>query len=77
MYRPPTDESIVHKARLAVISGVICIAIWAVAALGFNGPGYVHLLLSVGLFLTMYGITMPESDAATRPDGKSRSHKME
>jgi hypothetical protein len=49
----------VEKARLAVISGVTCIVVWAVAALGFNGPGYVHLLLSVGLFLVMWGITVP------------------
>jgi hypothetical protein len=48
-----------EKARLAVISGVACIVVWAVAALGFNGPGYVHLLLSVGLFLVMWGITFP------------------
>jgi hypothetical protein len=37
-------------------SGIACIVIWAIAALGFDAPGYVHLLLSVGLFLLMWGI---------------------
>jgi hypothetical protein len=47
------------KPRIIMVSGITCIAVWAVAALGFNGPGYVHLLLSVGLFLVMYAITLP------------------
>ncbi|HWZ59782.1 MAG TPA: hypothetical protein VNW46_12475 [Gemmatimonadaceae bacterium] len=39
-----------------MITGVTCIIVWAIAALGFDAPGYVHLLLSVGLFLLMWGI---------------------
>jgi hypothetical protein len=73
----PTSHNRVNvsKARLGIIGGVTCIAIWAVAALGFNAPGYVHLLLSVGLFLLIWGITVPVDESARLAEGKTRSNK--
>jgi hypothetical protein len=48
--------NVLSRGRMGVYSGIACIVIWAIAALGFDAPGYVHLLLSVGLFLLMWGI---------------------
>ena len=57
---PTSNERVnmpaLSKARIGMITGIACIVIWAIAALGFDAPGYVHLLLSVGLFLLMWGI---------------------
>jgi hypothetical protein len=57
---PTSNERVnvpaLSKARIGIISGIVCIGVWAVAALGFNAPGYVHLLLSAGMFLLMWGI---------------------
>ena len=34
---------------LGILGALALIAIWAVVALGFNGPGWIHLLLTVGV----------------------------
>ena len=32
-----------------ILAALALIAVWAVVALGFNGPGWIHLLLTVGV----------------------------
>ncbi len=34
---------------LGILAALALIAVWAVVALGFNGPGWIHLLLTVGV----------------------------
>lgn len=34
---------------LGILGALALIVIWAVVALGFNGPGWIHLLLTVGI----------------------------
>jgi hypothetical protein len=57
---PTSNERVnvpaLSKARIGIISGVVCIGVWALGAFAFNAPGYIHLLLSVGMFLLMWGI---------------------
>jgi hypothetical protein len=38
--------------------GVALIVIWAIVALGFNGPGWIHLLLTVGVFIVIWRIVV-------------------
>ena len=51
---------------LRVLGAVALLVIWAVAALVYDGPGWVHLLLTVGVSLLVYGIVARSSP---RDDG--------
>jgi len=43
---------------LGILAGIVLIIIWAIVALGFNGPGWIHLLLTVGVFLVIWRIVV-------------------
>jgi uncharacterized membrane protein len=43
---------------IGIVVGVGLLVVWAVAALVFDGPGWVHLLLTVGVFLIIYRIVV-------------------
>lgn len=43
---------------IGIIAGVGLLVVWAVAALVFDGPGWVHLFLTVGVFLIIYRIVV-------------------
>ena len=48
---------------LGVIGALALLLIWAVAALVLQGPGWVHLLLTIGVSLLIYRI-IARSDKA-------------
>ncbi|HEX5971827.1 MAG TPA: hypothetical protein VFY85_07880 [Gemmatimonadaceae bacterium] len=39
-----------------VVGALVLLLIWAIAALVMEGPGWVHLLLTVGVSLLIYSI---------------------
>jgi ABC-type transport system involved in cytochrome bd biosynthesis fused ATPase/permease subunit len=39
-----------------VIAAIAMLAVWGVATVFFEAPGWVHLLLTVGLFLLLWRI---------------------
>jgi hypothetical protein len=41
---------------LGILAALALIAVWAVVALGFNGPGWIHLLLTVGVAMLIWRI---------------------
>lgn len=41
-----------------LLLALLLLAVWAVAALVFEGPGWVHGLLTVGVFLVIYRIVV-------------------
>ena len=43
---------------IGIIAGVGLLVVWVVAALVFDGPGWVHLFLTVGVFLIIYRIVV-------------------
>ena len=43
---------------LGIVAGILLLVIWAVVALGLNGPGWIHLLLTVGVTLIIYRIVV-------------------
>ncbi|HEV8497247.1 MAG TPA: hypothetical protein VGQ56_10315 [Gemmatimonadaceae bacterium] len=43
---------------LGIVAGIALIIIWAIGALMFNGPGWVHLLLTVGVFVVIWRIVV-------------------
>lgn len=43
-------------APIAITTGVACLVAWSWLVLATDAPGVVHLLLSGGLFLVIWGI---------------------
>ncbi|HET7632573.1 MAG TPA: hypothetical protein VFK16_09675 [Gemmatimonadaceae bacterium] len=41
---------------LGILAAVVILAIWAVVALGFSGPGWIHILLTVGVALFIWRV---------------------
>ena len=55
-----------------IVGGLLLLVIWAIAALVLNGPGWVHLLLTVGVSLLVYGVVMRSDRGPRSPRGEGR-----
>ena len=51
-----------------IVAAIVMLIVWAIAALVKEGPGYVHLLLTLGVSLLIYRIVARGStkDPVTR-----------
>lgn len=47
--------------KWGIIGALVLLLIWAIAALVIEGPGWVHLLLTVGVSLLIYSIVVRSS----------------
>jgi uncharacterized membrane protein len=54
---------------VGVITAVAMLLVWAVWALGFDGPGWINLLLTIGVALLIYRVVLRGTRAA---DGRDR-----
>ena len=43
---------------LGILAAVVMLVGWAVAALGYNGPGWVHLFLTAGMLILIWRISV-------------------
>jgi hypothetical protein len=43
---------------LGMLMGVALIIIWGVGALVFDGPGWIHILLTTGVFIVIWRIVV-------------------
>jgi hypothetical protein len=43
---------------LGIIAAVVMLAIWAFATFTTEAPGWIHLLLTVGVFLIIYRVVV-------------------
>lgn len=43
---------------LGIIAAIAMLIVWAVATFKFEAPGYVHLLLTAGVFLLIWRIVV-------------------
>lgn len=50
---------------LGILSAIALLVVWAIAALVVEGPGWVHLLLTVGVSLLIYRIV---ARGSSRPE---------
>jgi len=41
-----------------ILVGILMLVVWAVVALGYNGPGWIHLLLTFGVSLIIWRIVV-------------------
>jgi hypothetical protein len=55
-----------------IIGGLVLLVIWAIAALVMNGPGWVHLLLTVGVSLLIYGVVTRSGRGTSRAPREPR-----
>lgn len=52
---------------LGIIVAVIVLIVWGVGALVMQGPGWIHLLLTVGVSLLIYRIVVRTSGDTREP----------
>ncbi|HEY6829577.1 MAG TPA: DUF5670 family protein [Gemmatimonadaceae bacterium] len=43
---------------LGILAGIALLVIWAIGALMYDAPGWINLLLTVGIFLILYRIVV-------------------
>ena len=54
---------------IGILAGVGMLVVWAIGTFAFEAPGWIHLLLSVGVFLIIYRIVVrgtPRVDTTTK-----------
>jgi hypothetical protein len=51
---------------LGILVAVATLIVWAIATFMFEAPGWIHLLLTVGVFLLIYRIVMRGTSDANR-----------
>jgi hypothetical protein len=54
---------------LGILAGVGMLVVWAIGTFAFEAPGWIHLLLTVGVFLITYRIVVrgtPGVDTTTK-----------
>jgi hypothetical protein len=47
---------------LGIIAALAMLVLWAVATFAFEAPGYVHLLLTAGVFLLIWRVVVRGSE---------------
>lgn len=52
---------------LGIIIAIVMLIVWAIGALVMQGPGWIHLLLTVGVSLLIYRIVVSTSGASKPP----------
>ncbi len=63
---------------IGLVAAVIMVIVWAIATFAYDAPGWVHLFLSVGMFLLIWRIAVLSSSArrprddASLPPGSAR-----
>ncbi|CAN5509708.1 hypothetical protein BH09GEM1_BH09GEM1_16450 [soil metagenome] len=58
---------------VGIFAAIVMLFVWAVAALVMQGPGWVHLFLTVGVSLLIYRIVVrgsPKEPVTRAPDRK-------
>ena len=51
-------QSKVNFARFGIPLALVLLVVWGVWTFAYEAPGWVHLLLSGGVFLLVYGIVV-------------------
>ena len=52
---------------LGIIAAIVLLIVWAVGALVIQGPGYIHLLLTIGVSLLIYRIVARSASSEKTP----------
>jgi uncharacterized membrane protein (DUF4010 family) len=49
---------------LGIVAAIVMLIVWAIGALVMQGPGYIHLLLTIGVSLLIYRIAQRGSSSS-------------
>jgi hypothetical protein len=52
---------------LGIIAGILLLVIWAISTLMYSGPGWVNLLLTLGVTIIIWRIVARGTRGAVRP----------
>ena len=64
MYRAPSDRSI--TVDLGIVAAVAMLVVWAFATFTTEAPGWIHALLTAGMFLLIWRIVLRRKKSGTR-----------
>ena len=60
---------------VGIIVGIALLVVWGVATFAFEAPGWIHLLLTLGVFIILWRIVVrgtPAPPPPTEPPKKNR-----
>ena len=55
---------------IGILAAIAILVVWAVGTFTLNGPGWIHLLLTLGVFLLIWRIVVRGTSEATRKNGQ-------
>ena len=55
---------------LGIIIAIVMLIVWAIGALVMQGPGWIHLLLTVGVSLLIFRIVVSTSAETKEPPSR-------
>jgi hypothetical protein len=55
---------------LGIVAAIVILIVWAIGALVMQGPGYIHLLLTLGVSLLIYRIVQRSSSSSEGPSSR-------
>ena len=58
--------------NLGIVAAIVLLLVWAIGALVMQGPGWIHLLLTIGVSLLIYSIVIRSSRASESPPKTKR-----
>ncbi len=61
---------------IGILVAVAMLVVWAVVALGFSGPGWIHLLLTFGVSLLVWRIVVRGDRAHPVPKDEPRAGRQ-
>ena len=62
----------INFAKIGVPVALVMLAVWAVATFAYEAPGWVHMLLTIGVFLLIYSIVVRGTPPAASGDPTRR-----
>ena len=65
MYRADVEWSILMD--IGIIAAIAMLIVWAAGTFFFDAPGYIHALLTGGVFLLIWRIVLRSNGGATTP----------
>jgi uncharacterized membrane protein len=58
MYERPTMRSMNPRIDPVLVFAILILVVWGFGALVLEGPGWLHALLTIGVFLSIYRIVV-------------------
>ena len=52
---------------VGLVAAIVMLVVWAVATVAFEAPGWLHLLLTVGVFVVIWRIVARGTPPAKKP----------